>query len=295
MKLKFWGVRGSIPTPGPQTVRYGGNTTCIQVLPSSGDLVILDAGTGIHALAKQLPKQLNRPVHILITHTHWDHIQGLPFFYPLFTAQNEIRIYGGQDPLTGCGIERSLSVQLQNSYFPISESQLKCRLHYRNLTAGIELRIGSLRIVPTILNHPVLNFGYRIDDDDGSSLFFTGDYEVPYNPYPPETVEYADFQRVVEQERQEAIKAMGGVDGLIIDSSYTDAEYSSKQGWGHGTYASSLRVARLAKVKKLFLTHHEPNRSDDELESIFAGLTNDSDTAGLQLYLAREGAEHSLC
>lgn len=294
MRFKFWGVRGSIPTPGPKTVKYGGNTTCIEIRTSANDLLILDAGTGIHALAQTLLSQNPLVTHILITHTHWDHIQGLPFFLPLFNPNNHVHVYGGLDPVTQMGIERALTVQLQYSYFPISEAQLKARLNYRTLMPGEPVQIGSAKVTPIVLNHPVLNFGYRVDDSDGSSLFFTGDYEMPLNPYRPDEPDYAPTQQFIDDKLKEVLAAMHGVDALIVDSSYTDAEYQKKTGWGHGTYSSALLLAAQAHAKKLFFTHHEPTRSDDELEAIFHAVLTEADAPTFGVYLAREGDEHAL-
>ncbi|OAI04945.1 MBL fold metallo-hydrolase [Methylomonas methanica] len=287
MKFKFWGVRGSIATPGPSTVKYGGNTTCIEVTSSAGDLIILDAGTGIHALAQSLQKH-PLTAHILITHTHWDHIQGLPFFLPMFKAGNIINIYGGLEPLTHQGIERAMHVQLQHSYFPISEAQLKAEVRYFTLKANAPITVGSVRVTPTVLNHPVYNFGYRLDDVDGSSLFFTGDYEPQLNPYQADHPGYPAMQELIEQKHEEVIAAMAGVDALIMDSSYTDTEYANRHGWGHGTYRSAMNFAAQAGAKRLFLTHHEPTRSDADLEAIFESLLQVGESEVL-VCLAREG------
>lgn len=294
MRFKFWGVRGSIPTPGPKTVKYGGNTTCIEIKTSANDLLILDAGTGIHALAQTLLHKSPVVAHILITHTHWDHIQGLPFFLPLFGPNNQVHVYGGLDPVTQQGIERALNVQLQYSYFPISETQLKARIHYHTLKPGQTIQIGGANVTPTVLSHPVLNFGYRVEDSDGSSLFFTGDYEMPINPYQPDDQDYASNQQFIEEKHQEVLAAMHAVDALIVDSSYTDVEYEKKIGWGHGTYGTALALARQAKAKKLFFTHHEPTRSDDELETIFQTVLSDLDAPDFAVYLAKEGDEYVL-
>jgi phosphoribosyl 1,2-cyclic phosphodiesterase len=293
MKIKFWGVRGSIPTPGPNTVKYGGNTTCLEIRTDDNDLIILDAGTGIHALAQALMKEMPVNAHIFITHTHWDHIQGLPFFVPIFIPNNQINIYGGLDPVTNEPINRALSVQLQYSFFPIREAQLKARMDYLTIKAQEPVNIGAAKITPIVLSHPVLNFGYRIDCD-GRSLFFTGDYEPQINIYDPQDEEFAEFQSFVDAKRQEVILSVKGVDALIIDSSYTSAEYASKQGWGHGTYDSAIKLATDAQVKKLFFTHHEPTRSDAELDAIYQTLLSNHPEAGFELLLAQEGIEVTL-
>lgn len=294
MKLKFWGVRGSIPTPGPKTVKYGGNTTCIEVRNSSNDLLILDAGTGIFALAQTLMNQTPLVAHILITHTHWDHIQGLPFFLPLLVADNEIHIYGGLDPVTQQGIDRVLAVQLQYSYFPISEAQLKGRVYYHTIRPGEIFQIGNTKILPMVLNHPVLNFGYRLEDFNGTSLFFTGDYEIPINPYLANDPDYAPNQQFIDEKRLEVLVAMQGVDALIVDSPYTDAEYQKKTGWGHSTYGAAIELAKSAAAKKLFFTHHEPTRSDSELEAVFQTEIGNAGKLDFETYLAQEGREYQL-
>jgi len=287
MKFRFWGVRGSIATPGPTTVKYGGNTTCIEITTDNNDLIILDAGTGINPLGQDLLKRLPVSAHIFITHTHWDHIQGLPFFAPLFIPGNEIKIYGGLDPVTNEGIERALGVQLQYSYFPIREAELNANIEYNTIKPGESVDVGAAKITPILLSHPVLNFGYRIDCD-GQSIFFTGDYEPLFNIYQPQDNEYEEYQAFIDQKQQQIISAMKDVDALIIDSSYTIEEYSTKEGWGHGTYSSAIQLANESNAKNLFLTHHEPTRTDDQLEQIYQQLLKDNPNLKYDIILAKE-------
>jgi phosphoribosyl 1,2-cyclic phosphodiesterase len=293
MKFTFRGVRGSIPTPGPDTVKYGGNTTCIEIRTAADDLIILDAGTGIHALAQKL--NLAKPInaHIFISHTHWDHIQGLPFFSPIFIPGNQICLYGGLDPITNEGIQRALSVQLQYSFFPIRAAELKASLDYQTLIPEQPVNIGSATITPTVLSHPVLNFGYRVDCD-GKSLFFTGDYEPAYNIYSETDPEFAEYQQIVDEKQAEVCRAMTDVDALLIDSSYSQAEYAQKRGWGHGTYESALELAVQAKAKRLFFTHHEPTRTDEQLDAIYRHLSSSNRNSPLQIHMAQEGIEYTL-
>lgn len=293
MKFKFWGVRGSIPSPGPNTVKYGGNTTCIEIRTDNNDLIILDAGTGIHALAQSLLKQMPVNAHIFITHTHWDHIQGLPFFLPIFIPDNRISIYGSIDPVTDEGINRALTAQLQYSYFPIQEAQLKARINYLTISPGVPVAVGNAKITPIILNHPVLNFGYRVDCD-GQSLFFTGDYEIQLNIYNPQDEDYEQFQGYLDDRQNEIKSTMKDVDALIIDSSYTSREYVTKHGWGHGTYDSAIELGVAVNAKKVFLTHHEPTRTDAELDEIFRNLLEKYPAINCQLFLAQEGDYTSL-
>jgi phosphoribosyl 1,2-cyclic phosphodiesterase len=290
MKVRFWGVRGSIASPGPKTVRYGGNTTCIEIRTDNNELIVLDAGTGIFPLSQTLLAELPVTANVLITHSHWDHIQGLPFFIPNFIPGNTLRLHGGFDPVSGKGIEQVMSVQLQYSYFPVREAEMKARIEYVTLVPGETIQIGSAFVTPCMLNHPVIDFGYRIESN-GKSVFFTGDHEPPYNIYEPGDEGYDEYQVFVDEKVKSIHDAIRDVDVLIADSSYTDAEYPSKKGWGHGTFSSSIISANEVGAKVLFCTHHEPTRSDDALEDAFqtALLANHKIALGMDIRLAREG------
>ncbi len=290
MKVKFWGVRGSIASPGPKTVRYGGNTTCIEIRTDNNELIILDAGTGIFPLSQTLLGELPVTANVLITHSHWDHIQGLPFFIPNFIPGNTLRLHGSFDPVSGKGIEQVMSVQLQYSYFPVREAEMKARIEYVTLAPNQSLQIGSATVTPCLLNHPVIDFGYRIECN-GKSVFFTGDHEPPYNIYEPDDESYDEYQVFVDEKNKSICDALQGVDVLIADCSYTDAEYPAKRGWGHGTFTSSIATARSVGAKILYCTHHEPTRSDDALETVFAEAmkANAEIAQGLDIRLAREG------
>lgn len=269
MKIKFWGVRGSIPSPGPHTARRGGNTTCIEVRSDAGELIILDAGTGIFPLAQSLLKQLPVRANIFITHSHWDHIQGLPFFTPFFIPGCSARIHGAYDVVNSQGIERIMDVQMQYSYFPIREAELKARVEYQTLDIGEAVEVGDATVTNTLLNHPVIDFGYRVDCN-GKSMFFTGDHEPWYNIYEESDEGYAEYQALVEEKQRHMDETLRGVDVLIMDCSYTVEEYPSRKGWGHSTFDYAIDLARRAGAKRLVCTHHEPTRSDDELERVFA-------------------------
>ncbi len=290
MKIKFWGVRGSIPSPGPATQRYGGNTTCIEVRTDDNDLIILDGGTGIFPLAQQLLKELPLTVHILNTHSHWDHIQGLPFFLPIFIPGNTVHLYGAFDPISGAGPERIMNIQMQYSYFPVREAEIKSRMHYLTVMPNEVIKIGTSKITPTLLSHPVINMGYRIECR-GKSMFFTGDHEPHYNIYEPDDEGYAEYQIMIDEQRLAIEEAIRGVDVLIADSSYTIDEYPTKKGWGHGTFDGCIELAHAAGAKILYCTHHEPTRSDDDLEKVFAEAVARHADKKMDIRLAREGDE----
>ncbi|MDD5248429.1 MAG: MBL fold metallo-hydrolase [Rhodocyclaceae bacterium] len=295
MKIRFWGVRGSIASPGPHTVRYGGNTTCIEVRTDDNTLIVLDGGTGIFQLSQTLLKEMPLTAHVFITHTHWDHIQGLPFFIPIFVPGNTVRIHGAYDIVSGSGIEQVMNVQLQYSYFPVREAELKARIEYETLTVGAPFAVGDAVVSNVMLNHPVIDLGYRVDCN-GKSVFFTGDHEPWYNIYDPADAEYAEYQRIIDEKQDAVVAAIRGVDVLIGDSSYTAAEYPAKRGWGHGTFDSTIALGRRAGAKKVICTHHEPTRFDDDLEKAFheALARNPGGAGDAEVLLAREGMEIEL-
>jgi phosphoribosyl 1,2-cyclic phosphodiesterase len=292
MKIRFWGVRGSIPSPGPNTIKYGGNTTCIEIRTDDNELIILDGGTGIFALSQTLLREMPVTANVFITHTHWDHIQGLPFFIPIFIPGNALRLHGAFDPISGRGIEQVMEVQLQYSYFPVREAEMKAKIEYETLMPEQSVQIGSATITPTLLNHPVINFGYRVDCN-GKSMFFTGDHEPHYNIYAPDDESYEEYQTLIDDKEKSIIEAMRGVDVLIADSSYTIEEYPSKKGWGHGTFDSSIDLAKKSGAKIVCCTHHEPTRSDETLEKEFEKVLarHPRQNGDPEYRLAREGDE----
>lgn len=292
MKLKFWGVRGSIASPGEKTIRYGGNTTCIEVRTDDNDLIILDGGTGIFPLAQTLLKELPVTAYIFNTHSHWDHIQGLPFFIPIFIKGNTIKLYGSFDPITGEGPERIVTVQLQYSFFPVREAEMQSSFEYHTIMPNQSIEINGTKVTATLLNHPVVNLGYRIECN-GKSIFFTGDHEPHVNIYDVGDDGYEEYQGLIEEQRLAIVDAIRGVDILVADSSYTLSEYETKKGWGHGTFDGCIQLALEADAKVLYCTHHEPTRSDDDLEKVFVEALGRYPDAidKLDIRLAREGHE----
>jgi phosphoribosyl 1,2-cyclic phosphodiesterase len=288
MKITLRGVRGSIPVPGPDTVRYGGNTTCIEIETLEGDRIIIDGGSGIRALGNEMLASM--PIHcaIFITHTHWDHIQGLPFFTPLFIPGNSVDIYGSFDPVYMKDLKTILAQQMEYCYFPVRESELKADITYTNLMDGQSVQIGSAKVTSILLNHPVLNFAYKIESH-GKSFFFTGDYEQPENIYSPDDEEYAEYQRLVDQRIETLHSFIKGVDVVVADSQYTNEEYISKRGWGHGTFDAAVELARKTQVKELHFTHHDPLRTDLQLDTIYEKIMARNDLPETEFFIAREG------
>ncbi|MFT5164363.1 MAG: phosphoribosyl 1,2-cyclic phosphodiesterase [Alteromonadaceae bacterium] len=288
MKITLRGVRGSIPVPGPDTVTYGGNTTCHEVRPTSGELIIIDGGTGIRQLGNELLAHLPVKVNIFITHTHWDHIQGLPFFLPLFIPGNTIDIYGSFDPVYMKDLRSILSQQMEYCYFPVRECELAATINYHHLKGGETVQIGSAKITSIVTNHPVLNFGYKVEDS-GKVFFFTGDYEPPVNIYDPEDEEYEGYQELINEQQGFLVDFIKGADVMIADSQYTMQEYPAKKGWGHGTFESNVELARVAKIKQMHFTHHDPTRTDAQLEAIYADILAQDDLPETEFLLAKEG------
>jgi ribonuclease BN (tRNA processing enzyme) len=204
-------------------------------------------------------------------------------------------MYGAYDPVSGNGVEQVMDVQLQYSYFPVREAEMKASIDYTTLSIGKTIKVGGVSITASLLNHPVIDFGYRVECN-GKSVFFTGDHEPYYNIYEPADEDYVGYQALMEERQAAVDEAMRGVDVLIVDSSYTAEEYAAKKGWGHGHYDSSLDMALRVGAGQLYCTHHEPTRSDDDLEAVFSALMarRSDELQGLPVHLAREGLEIEL-
>jgi phosphoribosyl 1,2-cyclic phosphodiesterase len=258
LRVQFWGTRGSIPSPGPTTVRYGGNTPCVELRTDDGWLVILDAGTGIRELGRSLIERANgAPIagDIFLTHAHWDHIQGLPFFGPIFQRGNHFTIWGSKSLETS--IDRVVRDQMSPVVFPVTFEQLDAVIDFRELAAGDSAGSGY-QVSAFPVRHPGGALGYRFADgnEGGGALVYISDNEL--NP----TAKYD----VPRDWRARLIKWVRGAAVLIHDTMYTREEYDHHRGWGHSTYEDAVELALDAEVEQLVLFHHKPERTDDEVD-----------------------------
>lgn len=251
IQVRFWGVRGSIPTPGPTTVEIGGNTSCVE-MRVGGRILIFDAGTGIRLLGNALMKELPLEAFIFFSHVHWDHIQGFPFFTPAFVRGNVFHLHGGMK--VSRTLEETLAGQMENPSFPVHLSEMGAKMTFRDLFEGEPLEIpstdgsGPVRITNTRGNHPDGVYAYRVEHEGRSVMYAT------------DTEHYA----VVDPKLR---KLAENADVLIYDAMYTPEEYAGergmpKLGWGHSTHEEAVKLAEAAGVKKLVLFHHDPMQDD---------------------------------
>jgi phosphoribosyl 1,2-cyclic phosphodiesterase len=270
--VKFWGVRGSIPTPGPKTVYFGGNTSCVEIR-SGGRIIILDAGTGLRALGRALLAEFkNQPLNLtlLLSHTHWDHIQGLPFFGPIYDSRCRLRILGCEGARKG--LVSVLTGQMESTYFPVPFDKLPSNIEVVELKK-FDFKIGSLRVQAQRANHPGVCVGYRLFTPRGSIAYFPDSEPRPGG------------------EDREMVEFLKGADVLILDSQFNAVEYKRHAGWGHGCVDDSVALALAANVKQLCLFHHDPERSDKQVTELLKHarkLANGQRTE-LRVDAAREG------
>lgn len=283
--VTFWGTRGSIPTPGPHTVRYGGNTPCV-ALEAEGQLVILDAGTGIRALGAQLVERQNGSIRaeILLSHTHWDHIQGLPHFKPFFAAGNEVRIRASQQG--AATLETILRLQMHPAVFPVPLDALSARLTVEQVAPG-EFEVGPFLVRAMRLRHPGTTLGFRLTPrGGGASLAYVtdnelgrgGDYDLPPGW------------------RREFVEFLAGADVVIHDAMYTPAQLEHHRGWGHSTYEEALQVVADAGAPQLVLFHHEPEHDDVAMDGVTVDARELADRLGVttEVVAAQEGMQLTL-
>jgi phosphoribosyl 1,2-cyclic phosphodiesterase len=272
-----WGTRGSIPTPGPDTVRFGGNTPCLEVRLGDGRRFIFDAGTGIRPLGVSMMGE-ERGLHavVFLTHFHWDHIQGFPFFRPLYEPEASLRIIGPDQ--AGANIEELFATQMASINFPVPYSALSAKKVFSKLNGGAWQEDG-FHVRAMRLRHPSFTIGHRIEYG-GVSLAYLPDNELAGEGYD-----------VGERWRQRLVDFLGNVDVLIHDAMYTEEEYASRKDWGHSTFDQAVDLAHEAGAKRLLFFHHDPCRSDQELAEIVDFHRNEAAASGLSVEIgaAAEG------
>jgi phosphoribosyl 1,2-cyclic phosphodiesterase/CheY-like chemotaxis protein len=293
--VRFWGVRGSIATPGAATLRYGGNTSCVEVR-ADGQLIILDAGTGIRPLGLSLAEEFKGAplsLTVLISHTHWDHIQGFPFFAAAYNPKNRLRVVGyegARDGLLG-----ALSSQMESPYFPVGWQQLPSHLSLTELKQP-EFHIGPIRVETMYLNHPGICVGYRLHTSAGVIAYLPDNEPFQRYKYHSDPQAHSGSTEILEFARrmdQKLIEFIRDADVLIIDAQYDAAEYQTRVGWGHGCVDDVVALALNANVKRLYLFHHDPIHDDAKLDGMvewarqFVAALGDA----LLVEAAREGAE----
>lgn len=251
-KVRFWGVRGSIACPGAETVRYGGNTSCLE-MRVDGHLLIFDGGTGLRVLGQTLLREMPLNAHMFFTHSHWDHIQGFPFFVPAFIRGNTFKIYGAIAP-NGSTIEQRLNDQMLHPNFPVPLQIMGADLTFCDLNVGAAVEVGDVKVENALLNHPGEAVGYRVSWGDRAVAYVT------------------DTEHFPDRLDENVLWLARNADLMIYDATYTDEEYyskkSSKIGWGHSTWQEAVKAAKAANVKQLVIFHHDPLHSDAFMDQV---------------------------
>ena len=280
MHVRFWGTRGSIASPGDRTTRFGGNTSCVELRAPDGTLIVLDCGTGARELGLHLLRTTPQPLrlHLFIGHTHWDHIQGFPFFVPAFVPGAELNVYaplGFQQSL-----EEAMAGQMEYSYFPVKLRDLRSRIHFTELEEGF-FRVGGVLVETQYLNHTAPTIAYRLSAG-GATVAYVTDHEPFWKPENGQLHHPGD---------QRHVAFMHGADLVIHDAQYTDDEYRGRVGWGHATPDYAVDVSLAAGVKRLALFHHDPTHDDTQMAAIEASARKRvADRGGaLDVFAAREG------
>jgi phosphoribosyl 1,2-cyclic phosphodiesterase len=299
MKITFWGTRGSVPTPGRYTYRYGGNTPCIELRLDNNKLIILDAGTGIRNLGDALTERGEQvDTHILISHPHWDHIQGFPFFRPIYQSGNSITIVGGESGRVS--LHKMIADQMNRVYFPIHWEELKAKLHFRKVMQE-EFSAFDATVKTLYVNHPTFAVGYRITHK-GKTLVYISDNEPfdPSNEQMKKGIEpwiAEEYMRSDGDPNQRVYDFASGADVLIHDATYTPDEYKTHVAWGHSHYLYTIRVAMEARVKKLILFHHDPSHTDEMVDEIVRKAREEIRNKNLLMECdgAQEGMQFEIC
>ncbi len=284
VKLTFWGTRGTLTTPGQGTLKFGGNTSCVSLELNRDRVVIFDAGTGITELGRYLASTKKRyKIHLFITHPHWDHINGFPFFAPAYMQGNEVVVYGSSHG--SLSLRRVISDQMDSIYFPITMKEFASRVYFNEITEG-EYEVEGLVVKTLLLNHPGITLGYKAINSNGKSVAYITDNELV-----PENIQKRD-----NHGRQKLVSFLDQVDVLIHDSTYFDDEYPTKVGWGHSPISEVCKLAAEAKVKSLCLSHHSPDHNDEQIEEkeAFGKRYFEERNLDIECYCAVEGTSIKL-
>jgi phosphoribosyl 1,2-cyclic phosphodiesterase len=272
LKIRFWGVRGSIPTPGQNTVIYGGNTSCLEIRADER-LIIVDLGSGVHPLGdwlieNDLKNKGKIKADILLSHTHWDHVMGFPMFNPIYTPNTEFNIIGPATLETD-DLKAAIESQLSAQYWPVQADRLAAKIKYKQIKeTTVDLGAG-LTVSSKFLNHTIPCFGYRINYK-GKSIVTVFDHEL----------------FLTAEENEKVRKFISGADIVVHDAQYKQEEYASHTGWGHCTYEQVMQFTADIGIKKLVFFHHEPSRKDSELELIEKSYANNT---APEIFVAKEG------
>lgn len=285
--VRFWGVRGSVAVPGPDTVRYGGNTACVEIRWGR-EIIILDAGTGIRELGKSLVREFADPprrLWILITHTHWDHIQGFPFFAPAYLARQSIRILGWRGSRSG--LKRTVAASVESPFFPVALPQMPGAISVDELRS-FRFRLGPVRARAARIQHPGGGVAFRLETEAGS-IVYAPDHEVAC----PMATTAAGPARKRARTTHDLRDLVRDADILIHDAQYTAEEYAGRVGWGHSCVDAVVRQAAETGVRHLLLFHHDPDRTDAQLDEILAHARTLALSLNprLKVDAAREGLE----
>lgn len=293
-RFRFWGVRGSLPTPGPETVRYGGNTSCIEVR-ADGELILLDAGSGLRKLGLALQAEFNgQPLSItlLISHTHWDHIQGFPFFGPAYVQRNSVRILGFEGARSR--LASAFSAQMESPFFPVSMTALPSNITIDELQE-LEFKVGPVQVEACYANHPGVAVGYRLETSTGSLVYLPDNESIRPDSKPHDGTPGL-HDELPEEARKRQLAFLRDATVAILDSQYDDAEYPAHRGWGHGCLTDVVKLAIEARVKQLILFHHDPAHDDAFIDGMLARARQIAKESGstIEIDAAREGAEIEL-